>query len=69
MQILSNVPLQNVRVGDRVKSMMTGNEGFISRIIDIEDARRKDDYEYLIKWDNGNISLHWKYNYSSVWLM
>lgn len=69
MQTLSNVPFEELRVGDRVKSKSTNNEGVISRLIDITEARRKDDNEILVKWSTGNISLQWHYNYDRVWLM
>ncbi len=69
MQTLSNVPFEELRVGDRVKSKSTNNEGVISRLIDISEASRRDDNEILVKWSNGNISLQWHYNYDRVWLM
>lgn len=69
MQTLSNVPIEEVRVGDRVKSKKTNREGFISQIIDIEYSQRQDDNSFIIRWENGNISLQLQLDYTNVWLM
>lgn len=69
MQTVANIPFNELRVGDRVKSRITGVEGFISELIDISKASRRDDNEIVVKWDNGNISLQWHFNYCFVWLM
>lgn len=69
MQILAEVSFCDLRVGDRVKSKNTGREGFIRNLIDITEARRRDDNEIVIYWENGNVSYHWQYMYDNVWLM
>lgn len=69
MQTVAKVPFNELRVGDRVKSMITGVEGVITDLIDTSKARRKDDNEIVVKWDNGNISLQWHFNFMFVWLM
>lgn len=75
MQTLSNVPFNELRVGDRVKSKYTSNEGFISALYPkkinsplspfypfIED-------EIQIKWDDENITIYYHYCFASIWLM
>jgi len=69
MQILSKVPINEIRVGDRVKSSLTNREGVIVKIIDIANASRFEDNEILVKWENGNISHQWHFVYDKVWLM
>lgn len=69
MQVLSEVPKELIRIGDRVKSMRTLREGVITGIIPIEQARRFEDMELLIRWENGNISQQWLYMYDGVWMM
>lgn len=69
MQTLSKVPFDQLRVGDRVKSRVTNNEGFIYRLIDISEASRQDDNEIVMKWPNGSISYLWHYNCDVIWLM
>lgn len=69
MQTLSNVSFNEIRIGDRVKSKVTNREGFISRITPIEYARRFEDNEFIIVWENGNISCQWHFMYDFVWLM
>ncbi len=69
MQKLSNVPFQSLRIGDRVKSSYTGNEGMIYKLIPIEHARRRDDNEIMVKWDTGSVSYQWQYCYDGIWLM
>lgn len=69
MQTLSKVPFKELRIGDRVKSKVTNNEGFISQFIPIEQARRRDDNEIIVKWNTGAESMQWHFNYDAVWLM
>jgi len=69
MQTLSNVPFNELRVGDRVKSKITDNEGFIFCLIDIAEAKRREDNEIVVKWSTGTISYQWHFNYDRVWLM
>lgn len=69
MQMLSNVPFDEIRVGDRVKSIRTGTEGFIYSKTPIHLARRFEDNEVMIKWENGNISYIWHFQLDGVWLM
>ena len=69
MQKLSNVSFHDLRIGDRVKSSYTGNEGMIYKLIPIEHARRGDDNEIIVKWDTGSVSYQWQYCYDGIWLM
>ncbi len=69
MQTLCNIPISEIRVGDRVKSKQTNREGFIKQIIPIQNACRFEDEELIIRWENGNISRQWKYMYDAVWMM
>lgn len=69
MQTLSKVPVEHIRVGDRVKSRVTHIEGTILEIIPVEQARRCEDNEFFIRWDNSNTSFQWHYMYDRVWLM
>ena len=57
MQILSNVPFDEIRVGDRVKSIRTGTEGFVYSKTPIHLAvgceriqlRKKKDTSFMLK--------------------
>lgn len=53
MQTLSNVPVSELRVGDRVKFKATGVEGFISNIVPYSS------FEFLV--DNIDVILTIKY--------
>lgn len=63
------MPIDEIRIGDRVKSSLTDREGVITKIIDIANASRCEDNEILVKWENGGISHQWHINYDKVWLM
>jgi hypothetical protein len=69
MQTLSNVPFDEIRVGDRVKSMRTLREGFVSNKIPIHLATRCEDNEVFIKWEHGAISYTWLFQCEYIWLM
>lgn len=54
MQTLSNVPIEDLRVGDRVKNKATGIEGFISDIVpfsSFEGYNGEDGFLLIIKYE------------------
>ena len=69
MQILSNMPFDEIRLGDIVKSIRTGTEGFIYSKRPVHLARRFEDDEVIIKWSNGNVSYLWHFQLDGVWLL
>ena len=69
MQKLSDVPFDSLRVGDRVKSKITNNEGVIRELIVKSQAKRFEDSEIVIVWDTGSRSHHWHFWLDKVWLM
>ena len=62
MQKLSDVPFDLLRVGDRVKSEITNNEGVIQKLIPAYN-------EIAIDWNNGCHSQQWQVWLDHVWLM
>ena len=68
MQTLSDVPFEELRVGDRVKSKFTNNEGFILHLIKKSETKLKNDNEILIRWFTDD-TLQWHCYYHMVWLM
>lgn len=69
MQPLNNVPFESLRIGDRVKSMVTGSEGLIWRLIPVQETRNRGADEIVIKWDTNSISHQWHFWLDKVWLM
>ena len=67
MQTLSRVPYTDIKVGDRVKSKNTGNEGFVSK--KENKTRYSDDNFLYIRWDTGKKSNYEHYILDYVWLM
>ncbi len=60
MRMLSQVPFNTLKIGDRVIGA-NGVHGRISRLIPIVEARREEDNDIVIEWDNGNKSLVWHF--------
>lgn len=69
MQKLSDVPFDLLRVGDRVKSEITNNEGVIRELILVQDAYRTEDNQIVINWDTGYRYRTWQFWLDQIWLM
>ena len=69
MQPLNTVPFESLRIGDRVKSMITDTEGLIWRLIPVQETRNRGADEIVIKWDTNSMSHRWHFLLNKVWLM
>lgn len=69
MQTLSNVPFDQLRVGDRVKSKITNLEGVISSLYRYEKTVKYSDYEIFVRWEDGSYAYIWPNKFYNVWLM
>ncbi len=61
--VLSNIPLPEIHVGMKVKSLNTNN---IGEVVKISDEIDRDDYTITIKWETGYISNIWHFWLTSV---
>jgi hypothetical protein len=60
MKMFSQVPFCDLKIGDRVIGA-NGVHGSITRLIPVSEARREEDNDIGITWDNGNKSLVWHF--------
>lgn len=70
MMPVSEVPFDELRVGDEVVSYR-GNAGVIIEKVDIEESIRFEDNSLVIRWDNGkenNLSYTWHFWCSNVYM-
>lgn len=64
--VLSSVDFDTLKVGDVVKSVLTGNLGLIEKLTPKPRARRAEDNEILIRWGHGGISEYWHHRFGRV---
>lgn len=63
---LSQVPFDDLKVGDVVQSTLTGNKGLIEKLIPKPKARRAEDNQIVVRWSTGSFSDAWQHKYGAV---
>jgi len=64
---LSETPFENLQIGNRVKSLLTGRLGTIERLIPKMKAKLARDHEIVIRWDERELLSHtWQFVYNNV---
>ena len=69
MQTLSNVPFEELRVGDRVKSKTFNLEGVITYIYKDEESSMPSNNQIMIIWENNSFDIGCPDEYNKIWLM
>lgn len=67
--LLSDVPFTSLEEGMKVRSLLTRHEGYIEHLIPREKAKRAEDAEIIIRWEDGGQSWHWHFQYFRVLLL
>ena len=64
--LLSDVPYSSLKEGMKVRSLLTRHEGYIEHLIPREKAKRAEDAEIIIRWEDGEQSWFWHFQYFRI---